>query len=105
MSHLGRSYSSDRYSVCGKRSLTIAVMNVELPPFKNGEHNSGSMSTIDRVITPLNSASAQIQTVTIAEADDRTFVPKDKKVDDQLLCVNQGNTVCSQRGIEYPISV
>jgi len=29
-------------------------MNVELPPFKNGEHNSESPSTIDRVITPLN---------------------------------------------------
>jgi len=28
-------------------------MNVELPPFKNGEHNSESASTIDRVITPL----------------------------------------------------
>ena len=29
-------------------------MNAELPPFKNGEHNSESTSTIDRVITPLN---------------------------------------------------
>jgi len=28
-------------------------MNKELPPFKNGEHNSESTSTIDRVITPL----------------------------------------------------
>ena len=28
-------------------------MNVELPPFKNGEHNSESTSTIDRVITSL----------------------------------------------------
>jgi len=28
-------------------------MNVKLPPFKNGEHNSESASTIDRVITPL----------------------------------------------------
>jgi len=28
-------------------------MNTELPPFKNGEHNSGSASTIERVITPL----------------------------------------------------
>jgi len=25
-------------------------MNEELPPFKNGEHNSESASTIDRVI-------------------------------------------------------
>jgi len=28
-------------------------MNAELPPFKNGDHNSESVSTIDRVITPL----------------------------------------------------
>ena len=28
-------------------------MNAELPPFKNGEHNSESASTIDHVITPL----------------------------------------------------
>ena len=28
-------------------------MNAEMPPFKNGEHNSESASTIDRVITPL----------------------------------------------------
>jgi len=28
-------------------------MNAELPSFKNGEHNSESVSTIDRVITPL----------------------------------------------------
>ena len=28
-------------------------MNAELPPFKNGEHNSDGASTIDRVITPL----------------------------------------------------
>jgi len=28
-------------------------MNTELPPFKNGEHNSESVSTIDRVLTPL----------------------------------------------------
>jgi len=30
-------------------------MNAVLPPFKNGEHNSESMSTTGRVITPLNS--------------------------------------------------
>jgi len=29
-------------------------MNAELPPFKNGEHNSESASILDRVITPLN---------------------------------------------------
>ena len=51
--YLGRSYSSDRYSVCGKRPLAIAVMNAELSSFKNGEHNSESMSTIGRAITPL----------------------------------------------------
>ena len=28
-------------------------MNVELPPFKNGELNPESASTIDRAITPL----------------------------------------------------
>jgi len=28
--HLGHSYSSDRYSVCGQRPLAIAVMSVEL---------------------------------------------------------------------------
>jgi len=50
---LVRSYLSDQYSVCGKRPLAIAVMNAELPLFKNGEHNSESTSTIDRVITPL----------------------------------------------------
>ena len=52
LGHLGRSYSSDRYSVCGKRPLAIATMNVKLPPSKNGDHNSESSSTIDRVITP-----------------------------------------------------
>jgi len=50
---LGGSYLSDQYSVCGKRPLAIAAMNAELPPFKNGEHNPESASTIDRVITPL----------------------------------------------------
>jgi len=29
-------------------------MNAELPPFKNGEHNSKSATTIDRDITPLS---------------------------------------------------
>jgi len=44
-------------------------MNAELPPFKNGEHNSQSVLTIDRVITPLSSSlavtdlSATFQTV------------------------------------------
>ena len=50
---MSRSYSSDRYSVCGKRPLAIVVMSAELPPFKNGEHDSESTSTIDRVITSL----------------------------------------------------
>jgi len=30
-------------------------MNAELPPFKNGEHNSESTPTIGSVITPLTS--------------------------------------------------
>jgi len=54
LGHLGYNYSSDRYSVCGSRPLAIAAMNVELPPLKNGEHNSKKASTIDRVITLLN---------------------------------------------------
>ena len=29
-------------------------MNAESPPFKHGDHNSESMSTIDRDITPLS---------------------------------------------------
>jgi len=57
LGRLGRSYSSDRYSVCGKRPLAIAAMNTELPPFKNGEHNFESASTIDRVITLLSEIS------------------------------------------------
>ena len=28
-------------------------MNAELPPFKNGKHNSKSASSIDSIITPL----------------------------------------------------
>ena len=55
-------HSSDRYSVCGERPLAIAVMNAELPPFKNGEHNSESTSTIDRVITPLNNFCTSLPT-------------------------------------------
>ena len=50
---MGRSYPSDRHSFCGKRPLAIAATNVELPPFKNGEHNSESASTIDHGVTPL----------------------------------------------------
>ena len=50
---MGCSYLSDWCSVCGERPLAIAAMNVELPPFKNGEHNSESVSTLDRFITPL----------------------------------------------------
>jgi len=51
--YLGRSDSSDQYSVCAKGPLAIAAMIAELPPFKTGKHNSESASTIDRVITPL----------------------------------------------------
>ena len=40
LGHLGCNYSSDRYSVGGKRPLAIAAINAELPPFKNREHNS-----------------------------------------------------------------
>ena len=47
-------HSSDRYSFCEKRPLATAAMNAELPPFKNGEHNSESASTNDCVITLLN---------------------------------------------------
>ena len=32
----------------------MAATNAELPPFNNGEHNSESTPTINRVITPLN---------------------------------------------------
>jgi len=57
LGHLGCSYSSDRYSVCEKRALTIAAMNAELPSFKNGGHNFEKPFTIDRVITPLRNLS------------------------------------------------
>ena len=30
-----------------------SLMDMKLPPFKNGEHNSESTSTSDRAITPL----------------------------------------------------
>ena len=46
-------YSSDQYSVSGKTTLAIAAMNLQLPPFKNGERNSESASIIARVMTPL----------------------------------------------------
>ena len=36
-------------------------MNEEVPPFKNGEHNSESASTFDRVITPLMRKYLQVQ--------------------------------------------
>ena len=54
LGHLGRSYSSDRYSVCGKSPLAIAAMNAEMPPFKHGEHNFKEVLTVDRVLTPLS---------------------------------------------------
>jgi len=37
----------------GKIPLAIALMNAELPPFKNGEDSSESASTLDRGLTPL----------------------------------------------------
>jgi len=69
LGHLGRSYSSDRYSFCGKRPLAIAAMNTELPPFKHGEHNSESASTIDCVITPLRLDHSLQMRVRIAPID------------------------------------
>jgi len=51
--YVGHSYSSHRYSFCGKKPLAIAATNAELPPFKNGEHNFESASTIDLGLTPL----------------------------------------------------
>jgi len=36
-------------------------MNAELPPFKNGEHNSDSASTLDRDITPLITVPSTLQ--------------------------------------------
>ena len=47
------SYSSDRYLLFGKRLLTIAAMYAELPPSRNGEHNSESKYTLDRGLIPL----------------------------------------------------
>jgi len=38
----------------GKRRLIIGAMNVDFPPFKNGEHNSESASTINWGLTPFN---------------------------------------------------
>jgi len=38
----------------GKRSPAIAAMNVELPPFKDGDYNPESASTLDRDITSLD---------------------------------------------------
>ena len=63
-----RGYSSDRYSVCGKRPLALAAMNAELPPFKNEEHNSESASTIDHVITPLIAAGVYYHHIIITHA-------------------------------------
>jgi len=49
LAHLGRIYSSDQNSLTEKRPLAIAAMNVDLPPFKKGKHNSESVSTLDLV--------------------------------------------------------
>jgi len=47
-------------------------MNAELPPFKNGEHNSESASTFDGDITPLilrcSGAINQVVIVVITES-------------------------------------
>jgi len=40
-------------------------MKAEMPPFKNGKHNSESAFTIDRVITPLKSKQLRISTLLI----------------------------------------
>ena len=45
LDHSGRS-SDIRFF--GKRPLAIATMSAELPPFKNGEHNSENASTLGR---------------------------------------------------------
>ena len=44
-------HSGDRCLFFEKRPFTIAAMNAELPPFKNGDQNSESASTFDRDIT------------------------------------------------------
>jgi len=49
-----------------EKPLAITAMNAELPLFKNGEHNSESAPTIDRVITPLKSYFALNQTLLIS---------------------------------------
>ena len=41
-------------------------MSAKLPPFKNGEHNSESVCTLDRDITPLTS----LQQIVLHEACD-----------------------------------
>ena len=60
-----------KFSVWRQNNLTllliIAVMNAELPPFKNWEHNSESTLKIDRVITPLTTF--LIDTVRISRTD------------------------------------
>jgi len=72
---LGRSYSSDRYSFCGKGPLAIAAMNAELPPFKNGEYNSESASTINYVITPLTEAAMALPVARVCWAgEDNSMV-------------------------------
>jgi len=47
-------------------------MNAELPPFKNGEHNSESASTVDRVITPLTSLNNKVNTLYSVFLNQRT---------------------------------
>jgi len=51
---LDRNYSSDRYSLFGKRPLIMTEINAELPPFMNGEHNYEGLSSFAHDITLLN---------------------------------------------------
>ena len=68
---------SDQYPPVGKRPLAIAEMNAELPPFKNGEHNSESASALDRDITPFFNLNMDYSNKTIrmlGETGDNCFV-------------------------------
>jgi len=45
----------------GKKPLAITAINAEFPPFENGKHNSESVSTLDRDISPLISTQELIR--------------------------------------------
>jgi len=49
-------------------------MNAELPPFKNGEHNSEKATTIDRVITPLRMKFTNVCFPTVNLPNTRKYV-------------------------------